>query len=157
MIAAMRKRERGGKSPSTLLEVEERLHEAIRTLAALPDRERRFIYARQTSWPETLREAIDVIALALERIQQGKPAYVPLREPRYVPTKEAIDRMDEALDWLAWLDERGLNLVTLRAFRTPWIKIAWRYGRSDTTVQRWYKEALESVLQRLVLPPAASV
>jgi hypothetical protein len=104
---------------------------------------------------EMPREAIDVIAQALERIQQGKPAYEPLREPRDVPRKEAIDRMDEALDWLAWLDERGLNLVKLRAFRTPWIKIAWRYGRSDTTVQRWYREALQSVLRRLGLPQAS--
>ncbi|MGO8919876.1 MAG: DUF6362 family protein [Stellaceae bacterium] len=71
---------------------------------------------------------------ALERIQRGKPAYEPLREPRYVPTKEAIDRMDEALDWLAWLDERGLNLVTLRAFRVPWSR-SFRGGLSHHVIR----------------------
>mgnify|MGYP001549354359 CR=1 FL=1 len=127
-------------------ETDERLCEAIRTLAALPDRERKWVYAKLSSWPEVLREAVDVMGLALERLRDGKiSAYEALTEPRWLPTKEMIDRLDETLPWLTLLDERELKIVTLRAFRVSWLKISWRYGRSDTTVQRWHREAIERV------------
>ena len=129
-------------------ETEERLSEAIRTLAALPDRERKWVYAKLSSWPEVLREAVDVMSLALERLRDGKvSAYEALAEPRWQPSKEAIDRLDETLPWLTLLDERELKIVTLRAFRVSWLKISWRYGRSDTTVQRWHHDAIERVRQ----------
>jgi hypothetical protein len=96
-----------------------------------------------------MREAIDVMAIALDRVAEGKSAYEALREPRYVPTKEAIDRMDEALSWLTLLDDKQRTLITLRAFKVSWMKIAWRYGRSDTTVQRWYADAIDRMWRRL--------
>lgn len=126
--------------------VEQRLSESIRTLAALPDRERKWVYAKLSSWPATLREAVDVMSLALERLRDGEvSAYEALAEPRWQPTKEMIDRLDRTLPWLTLLDERELKIVTLRAFRVSWLKISWRYGRSDTTVQRWHREAIERV------------
>lgn len=141
--------------PTDLKETEERLHEAIRCLAALPDRERRFIYAKQASWPDVLRETINVMALALERVQQGKSAYEAMKEPRYVPSPDEIDRMDVALEWLTWIDKRQLLLLTCRAQRQSWMRISWRFGRSDTTVQKWHRDAVEQVYRRLARLQAA--
>lgn len=126
-------------------QVEDRLHEAISTLAALPDRERRYIYAKQSHWPETLPEAIDVMAKALERVRDGKSAFELPRAPRPTPTKEAIGRMDEALDWLAWLDRRALGVMMARALGAGWHSIAGRFRVSDRTVQRWHDAAVDTV------------
>lgn len=126
-------------------EVEERLHEAIKTLAALPDRELRFLRNRVVCWPEVFREPTEIWVQALERVALNQSPYEPMREPRHIPTKDAIDRMDEALMWLVLLDKRDLEIVTSRAFKRSWVKISWRYGRSDTTVQRWYKDAITKI------------
>ena len=134
------------RKPATIAALEERLHEAIRTLRALPDRERKWIHAAGARWPDTLREVADVLALALERVQQGKSAFESMRGPRYTPSKEAIDRMDEALDWLRVLDKDQLRILTLRAFGMSWERIGWRFRKSDRTMQRWYRDALETVL-----------
>jgi hypothetical protein len=40
---------------------------------------------------------------------------------------------------------QSLQIITSRAFNMPWIKSSWRYGRSDTTVQNWYRAALRKV------------
>lgn len=131
-------------------DIQVRLYEAIRTLHALPDRERKWIYGRMCNWPDTLREAVHIYAAALERLANKKTPFEDMREPPYVPTKEAIDRLDETLRWLTWLDKRELELITARAFKRAWLKIAWKYGRSDTTVQTWHRQALEKVRGRLL-------
>ncbi len=123
-------------------QVEERLHEAICTLAALPDRERRWIYAPQAAWPEPLREAVDLMAIALERVAKGESAYEIMPSPKYTPTKEAIDRMDETLEWLSWLNGRDLGIVTLRALGVSWVKIGWRLNVSDNTAKNWHYAAV---------------
>lgn len=129
----------------TKREVEERMHEAIRILAALPDRERKWVYSRLASWPETLREAIDVMAIALERVAEGKSAYEDMRPPRIVPSAEAIDQMDKTLPWLSLLDKRERQIVTARAFHVSWVKLAAKYGRTDRTIQRWHESAIDLV------------
>lgn len=128
----------------TVGQAEDRLHEAIVTLALIPDRERKFIYARQASWPDTLREAVDVMAEALGRVRDGKSAF-ELPTVRLTPTKDAIDRMDEALDWLTWLDGRELAIVTLRAFETSWVTIGDRLHAHRSTVERWHDVAVRRV------------
>ena len=51
---------------------------------------------------------------------------------------EAIDRMDEALAWLCWLDHEERRLVWLRAEGVPWKRITRRLGIGRTTAwQRW--------------------
>jgi hypothetical protein len=51
---------------------------------------------------------------------------------------EAIDRMDEALSWLAWLVPDERRLVWLRAEGLPWKRITYRFGIGRTTAwQRW--------------------
>lgn len=125
--------------------VEDRLQEAIRTLAALPDKERKWIYGQLTSWPETLREAIDMMAIALERVATGKSAYEDMRPSRPVPSAEAIDRMDKTLPWLVLLDERERKLVMARAFDVYWTKLAAKYGKSEYHVKKWYAQTIDKV------------
>ena len=51
---------------------------------------------------------------------------------------EAIDRMDEALGWLCWLEPEERRLVWLRAEGLPWKRITRRLGIGRTTAwQRW--------------------
>ena len=51
---------------------------------------------------------------------------------------EAIDRMDEALDWLMWLEAEERRLVWLRAEGLPWKRITHRLAIGRTTAwQRW--------------------
>ena len=54
------------------------------------------------------------------------------------PAPEAIDRMDEALRWLGWLEPEERRLVWLRAEGLPWKRITHRLGIGRTTAwQRW--------------------
>ena len=41
---------------------------------------------------------------------------------------EAIDRMDEVLGWLCWLEPEERRLVWLRAEGLPWKRITHRLG-----------------------------
>jgi hypothetical protein len=54
------------------------------------------------------------------------------------PSPDAIDRMDEALGWLCWLDPDERRIVWLRAEGLPWKRIIHRIGVGRTTAwQRW--------------------
>jgi Domain of unknown function (DUF6362) len=54
------------------------------------------------------------------------------------PSPEAIDRMDEVLGWLSWLEPEERQLVWLRAEGLPWKRITHRLGIGRTTAwQRW--------------------
>ena len=54
------------------------------------------------------------------------------------PPPEAIDRMDETLRWLMWLEPEERRLVWLRAEGMPWKWIIRRLGIGRTTAwQRW--------------------
>jgi hypothetical protein len=51
---------------------------------------------------------------------------------------EAIDRLDQALGWLMWLEPEERRLVWLRAEGVPWKRITYRLGIGRTTAwQRW--------------------
>jgi Domain of unknown function (DUF6362) len=95
---------------------------------------------------ERLAEAAD----ALERLPQGGvQGYASRLRWPYAdagrsgarlpsPSPEAIDRMDEALGWLMWLEPGERRLVWLRAEGVPWKRITQRLGIGRTTAwQRW--------------------
>lgn len=136
-------------------QIEERLHEAIQTLAALPDREMRWLNSRRVAWPETLREAVDVLTQAFERIRQGKSAFEALPPPRVTPSAEAITRMDQTLPWLTWLDADERRIVTLRAFQMSFTRIGWRFRVSDETARRRHRQAIEKIARKLRAPVPA--
>ena len=64
------------------------------------------------------------------------------------PSPEAIDRMDEALGWLLWLEPEERQLVWLRAEGLPWKWITRRLGIGRTTAwQRWTTALLKIVVR----------
>jgi hypothetical protein len=64
------------------------------------------------------------------------------------PSPEAIDRMDEALHWLLWLEPEERQLVWLRAEGLPWKWITRRMGIGRTTAwQRWSTALLKIVVR----------
>ncbi len=100
---------------------------------------------------ERLAEAADVLArLPEERI----PGFYDLW-PRILGApctgggpaaamSEAIDRMDEALSWLAWLEPEERRLVWLRAEGVPWKRVAhWLEIGRTTAWQRWTAALLQ--------------
>jgi hypothetical protein len=100
----------------TPLLVAERLAEAADVLARLPDERAGGFY---DLWPR----------LVGATGRGSSPA---------APAPEAIDRMDEALGWLCWLDPDARQVVWLRAEGMPWKRITHRLGIGRTTAwQRW--------------------
>jgi hypothetical protein len=96
--------------------VAQRLAEAVDVLARLPDAKMRGYYG---PW-RTLVGATGI---------GPSPA---------APAPEAIDRMDQALGWLIWLEPEERRLVWLRAEGLPWKRISHRFGIGRTTAwQRW--------------------
>jgi hypothetical protein len=96
--------------------VARRLQEAADVLARLPQERARGFY---DLWPR----------LVGEPCRYARPA---------AAAPEAIDRMDEALGWLCWLEPAERQLVWLRAEGMPWKWITRRLGIGRTTAwQRW--------------------
>jgi hypothetical protein len=96
--------------------VARRLEEAVDVLARLPNEQVRGLH---DLWPKLIGE--------------------PCRHAcQAAAAPEAIDRMDEALAWLSWLDPEERRLVWSRAEGMPWKRITRRLGVSRTTAwQRW--------------------
>jgi hypothetical protein len=65
------------------------------------------------------------------------------------PSPEAIDRLDEALSWLLWLEPRERHLVWLRADGMPWKWITRRVGIGRTTAWQRWTVALLKIATRL--------
>jgi hypothetical protein len=104
-------------------DIAERFEEAADTLKRLPMPD---IQRRITRWPTIIRDAKEAYGYGDVRVRRGPP------------TAAAIDRMEEALTWLTWLEPDDLRLVWWRAERTRWKKICWAIGVSRTTAwQRW--------------------
>jgi Domain of unknown function (DUF6362) len=106
--------------------VAERLAEVADVLARLPEERSRGFY---DLWPR----------LVGEPCAHARPA---------AAAPEAIDRMDEALGWLMWLEPEERQLVWLRAEGLPWKWITHRLGIGRTTAwQRWSTALLKIVVR----------
>jgi hypothetical protein len=96
--------------------VAERLAEAADVLARLPEERVRGLY---DLWPRIIGAPC----------ASARPA---------AASPEAIDRLDEALSWLMWLEPEERRLVWLRAEGLPWKRVTLRLGIGRTTAwQRW--------------------
>ena len=107
--------------------VARRLEEAADVLARLPDDRVRGLY---DLWPRLM----------------GAPGG-PARPG--APAPEAIDRMDEALRWLLWLEPEERQLVWLRGEGLPWKWITRRLGIGRTTGWQRWTTALLKIAVRL--------
>jgi Domain of unknown function (DUF6362) len=130
-------------NPATAGAVAARLGEAIRTLAALPDRERGWLLGMRSAWPTPIPDFWQEFGRAVEH---GNRALNP-RAP--APTPEAIDRMLPTLQWLAWIGEAERKIVWSRAFNVPWWLLATRFNKSEKTLQRRHDQAMNLILRRL--------
>jgi Domain of unknown function (DUF6362) len=107
--------------------VADRVAEATDTLARLPDQRVRGLY---DLWPRLIGDPYR---------HAGPAAAAP----------EAIDRMDEALGWLMWLEPEERRLVWLRAEGLPWKWITHRLGIGRTTAWQRWTTALLKITVRL--------
>ena len=107
-----------------------RLEEAVSTLARLPQAEWR---PRLVSWPRT---------------RAGEGA-APRRQGRPAPQPAAIDRLDDTLSWLGWLEPASARILWARASGCTWRRVATLSGRGMRTCQRRAGEALIAIAERL--------
>ncbi len=114
--------------------VEERLVEAADVMRRLPDvRAPRYF----NTWPKILHEFADLVGQE------------PPKLKRLPPSSDAINRMEEALNWLRWLEAEDTKLAWARAERTPWKMICWRFGISRATAHRRWQYVLSLIAWRL--------
>jgi hypothetical protein len=65
------------------------------------------------------------------------------------PLPEAIDRMDEALGWLCWLEPEERRIVWMRAEGLAWKRVTHRLGIGRTTASQRWTIALLKITTRL--------
>ncbi len=114
--------------------VAERLIEAAGTMKRLPDVRVQDYF---NSWPAIRREFSDRVGEA------------PTPQCRLSPTPEAITCMEEALQWLRWLEPDDARLVWMRAEGVRWKPVCWRFGLSRATAYRRWEYALSLIAWRL--------
>ena len=119
--------------------VADRLEEAASTLSRLPVTGLKpRAYGR--SWPDVINEAVGVSG--------GDEPVLRLGPPQ----ADAISRMDEAMEWLRWLEPNQVRLVWLRASRTPWKMIMRGFGISRSTASTRWNAAILQIVAILNLP-----
>ena len=114
--------------------VEERLVEAADILKRLPSPRVQGFYSL---WPAIAPSFDDLVG------QTPRPMTRPW------PAPDAIDRMEETLDWLKWLEPEDVKLVWARAENTPWKMVCWRFGISRPTAHRRWQYAVSVITWRL--------
>lgn len=118
----------------TVTMVEERLREAAQTLGGLSaDRPRGF----RSAMPAPIRDAREAYGW-----DEARPCPAP-------PTAAAIDRLDEVLGWMAWLDDEQVRVLWARAGGVPWRPLCLRLGCCRTKAWRLWVAALAALKARL--------
>lgn len=125
----------------------DRLQEAARTLKALPAHGC-FPGGNKAAWPEVVRSFWEVWNVLDDggRTRLG-------RERNHVrprPSSQAIDQMDEALTWLAWVrDRRHVRVLWGLALGLKPGRLAQEAGVHRSTIASWKSEALAAIVQQL--------
>lgn len=114
--------------------VEERMVEAADTLRRLPEERVRGFFS---TWPPVIRDYWEAFGREDARLRRGPPSPV------------AIDRMDETLAWLSWLDPAEAKIVWLRASGERWKAICWKVGLARTAAHQHWMYALCVIAWRL--------
>lgn len=118
----------------TPIMVEERLEEAADVMKRLPPVKVQGYYSL---WPRYIYEFADLVG-------QEPPE---MRLP--APSAAAITRMDEAMEWLKWLEPDDAKLVWMRAERRRWKGICVRLGITRATAHRHWQYAMLLMAWRL--------
>ena len=113
--------------------VADRLEDAVATLRRLPPVK---VQGYFSIWPNIKYTEMEV--LRMEKL--------PIRL-RALP--DAIDRLEETMGWMAWLDAEERKLVWKRAARVRWKTLCWELGCDRTTLWRKWLIAITKVSTRL--------
>ena len=121
--------------------VEARVEEAADTLRRLPEERAR---TARSTWPPIIRDFWDMYGAEPARLRLGPPPAA------------AIDRMDQTLEWLRWLEPDDARIVWLRACGVRWKAICWRLGSDRQSLWRRWVAALTLIAGRLNRGPSAT-
>lgn len=110
-------------------DIHDRLMTAMKTLRALPDREKRFFVVKSTS-PDYVHEYID--------------AYNSVEElmPKFRPTPSEVSDCLVALSWIRHMRKDQWQILWWRSFDLSFGLIAKYIGRSDETARKRFEEAI---------------
>ena len=111
-----------------------RLAEAADTLRRLPSAK---VQGYVSAWPQVVRDFWEGFGWNEVEVRLGPPS------------PGAIDRMDETLCWLRWLERDEIRLVWLRAEGVRWKLICMRFGVGRTTAWYRWQGALSKIAARL--------
>jgi hypothetical protein len=114
----------------TINEVEERLLRAMKTLRSMPDKERRF-QRYNNGWPEYVQDAIDAYN-SVEEVDN-----------RFTPKPFDVSDCIIALSWTRGLEKKAWSLIWWRSFDLSFKQMGDRVGRSDETMRRRYRDAVQ--------------
>ena len=118
----------------TPLRVEERLVEAAEVLSHLPEPRVQGFFS---TWPPVVHEFWEAFGWNETKVL------------RPWPSPAAIDRMDETMTWLAWLEPAEAKIVWLRASGERWKAICWKVGLARTAAHQNWLYALCVIAWRL--------
>lgn len=91
----------------------------------------------KTFWP-------DINYTDEEISKQEKRKVTPMR-----PLPESIDRAEECLTWITWLNEGERKLIWLRAHGESWRSISRETGFPKSSAQRYWFMALAKIAEKL--------
>ena len=142
-------------------DIKRRLEEAGKTLMMLPMPVNGAPAGQRSQWPEVVRtyqEWFIAQVMAdkdnIEEMMAGRNAV------RVKPQQKQMDRLDEALNWLWYIEDRPRRgVVTLRSLRHPvsdkhvygWRRIARKYRMHENTIRLWYDKGIDDIRKGLAL------
>ena len=127
-----------GAGPWTSDEVERRLRAAMKVMARLRDGTRRLLRAvGGESWPDS----------HVKESPENKP--LPLRLGRLRPGGAELDKADEAIGWLLWLDGRTRLIVSGRVAGASWRDIGLEVALGRHRARLIYTHGLFEIARRL--------
>ena len=110
-----------------------RFKEAIYTLKRLP---KPYVMGYHTLWPTVVYTALEIMQQDKKRFRLGPPL------------PKAIDRMEETLTWIGWLEVEERELVWLRASRMPWKVVCTHLGVCRKIAWQRWRAALLKIADR---------
>lgn len=124
-------------------EIEDRFEEAAITLRRLPDPPGSGPKAWGRSWPDYVHDARHAYGYGEFRV-------------RIVPSADEIQRMEECIEWLAWLAPDDAKLIWYRAEGQRWRQVCIKIGCVRQTAWRRWVAAILTVRNHLKSPPKRS-
>ncbi len=116
--------------------VEDRMEEAALTLRRLPNPPGSGPKGYGQSWPEYVQEAKDAYGYHDVRM-------------RVVPSAAEIQRMDECIDWLRFIEPDDARIVWLRAEGYRWRQVCIQAGCVRQTAWRRWVASLQTIANNL--------